>query len=151
MPNRFVEVPEAITLVDPLTNSPLNENGARVVWDFSSIINKLMTNPLWGESFAAMRSQDAICEAVKDIREGVLVLAEEDWMRLKQAVEFPRTTISTMQGPQVVQGFGLNPVLVRQIVRLLSPIVDAKAERPKPRIVTTPEATTTPADTTALS
>lgn len=140
MPNRFIEIPSPVPLIDPSTNQPiLDEAGKPQTWDFDFVMQKLLSNPMWGESFAAMRSQDAIHDAWKNAKDGVMALAEEDWTRLKQAVEVPRTTVTTPTGGQAVSGFGVHPTLARHLVPLLSAIVDAKAERPKPKAVPAPE------------
>lgn len=140
MPSRYIEIPSPVTLIDPSTNRPIpGEDGKPQAWDFDYVMQKLLSNPVWGESFAGLRSQDAIYDAWKNAKDGVLILAEEDWTRLKQAVETPRTTVTTDAGGQVVNGFAVHPTLARHLVSLLTPIMDAKAERPKPKAVPAPE------------
>jgi hypothetical protein len=133
MPMRYIEVPAPVTLRDPATKEVLkDQDGKDQVWTFPQIINKLMSNPKWGESYAAMRSQGAIEDALTDsVKDGVMVLSEEDWTKLKEAVETPRTAVITTMGPQVFSGFGLHPMLSRQLLPLLVPIIEAPAERKK--------------------
>lgn len=135
MPNRYIEIPKAVAVINPENGKPvLDENNKELTWDFDHAMHKLLSNPLWGESFPAMRSQEAIAEAWKIVKESgadVLPLAEEDWNKLKQAVETPRTTVMTPVGAQAVPGFGINPTYARYMVSLLTPIMDAKSERPK--------------------
>jgi hypothetical protein len=134
MPNRYIEIPAAVLLIDPSTNKPIpGDDGKDQTWDFELVMQKLLSNPTWGESFPWLRSQDAIYDAWKNAKDGVLILAEEDWLRLKQAIETPKTTITTAIGNQIVNGFGVHPSLVRHLLPLLNAIMDAKAERPKPK------------------
>ena len=133
MANRFIEIPGPVLLTDPTTGAPIpGDGGKSQAWDFDYVMQKLLSNPVWGETFAAMRSQDAIYDAWKNAKDGVMVLADEDWTRLKQAVETPRTTITTGTGGQVVNGFGVHPMLARHLVPLLSAIVDARSARRSP-------------------
>lgn len=132
MPNRYIEIPAPVTLIDPSTGKPIpDDDGKDQTWNFELVIQKLLSNPFWGETFPAMRSQDALFDAWKNAKDGLMVVAEEDWTRLKAAVETPKTTLTTPMGAQVVSGFGVHPTLVRHLVPLLAPIMDAKAERPK--------------------
>lgn len=127
MPTRYIVIPQPITLKDPYTNEPLvGEGGKKEIWDFKVMIAKLMNNPKWAESYASMRIQEAIEKALDNAKDGVMVLAEEDWLKLKDAVESPRTQV----GSQVINGYGIHPSLGRQILPLLAPIMDAKTERP---------------------
>lgn len=131
MPTRYIEIPEPVTLKDPVSKAVLTTDGQPEVWDFKQIINKIMSNPKWGETYAAMRAQAAIEDALADAKDGVMVVAEEDWTKLKDAAENPRTQVITTMGAQVISGFGVHPTLVRQLIPLIAPIVDAKTERPR--------------------
>lgn len=132
MPNRYIEIPAAVPLLDPSTGKPIpDENGKDQSWDFDFVMHKLMSNPIWGESYAAMRSQDAIHDAWKNAKDGVVTLPEEDWKRLKDTAESPRTTVSTPMGNQAMPGFGVHPMLARCLVPLLSAIVNASDKPPK--------------------
>jgi hypothetical protein len=147
MPSRYIEIPSPVLLLDPSTGKSIpDDNGKDQSWDFDFAMQKLLSNPMWGESFAAMRSQDAIHDAWKNAKDGVMTVAEEDWLRLKQAVETPKTTVATNAGGQVVPGFGVHPMLARHLVPLLSAIMDARAERPKAKTApATPVAEAAPA------
>jgi hypothetical protein len=134
MPMRYIEIPADVTLRDPMTKEVLKDPDQKdQVWTFQMIINKLMSNPKWGESYAAMRSQAAIEDALAEAKDGCMVLSEEDWNKLKDAAENPRTAVITTMGPQAFQGFGLHPSLSRQLLPLLKPIVEAPAERKPPK------------------
>jgi hypothetical protein len=50
---------------------------------------------------------------------------------LKDAAETQRTSVITTMGPQVLSGFGLHPMLSRQLLPLIVPIIEAPAERKK--------------------
>lgn len=135
MPIRYIKIPEPVTIVDPVTREPMVIDGKPETTTFSQLVNRLMGNPLWGETLAAMRSQLAIELALSQAVTtggGVMELAEEDWSRLKSCAESPRSMINTPMGPQVVAGIGVNPMLGAQFVPLLMPIIDATTERPKP-------------------
>lgn len=130
MPMRYIEIPDTVTLRDPLTKDVLkDQDGKDQIWSFQAIIDKLMSNPKWGETYTAMRAQAAIEDALVDAKDGVMVLSEEDWTKLKDAAETPRTSIITTMGPQVFAGLGLHPKLSRQLLPLLQPIIEAPAER----------------------
>lgn len=132
MPTRYIEIPAPITIKDPVSKEPLLNDGKLEIWDFKTMISKIMSNPKWGESYVAMRAQAAIEDALADAKDGVMVVAEEDWNRLRDAAENPRSQVITNMGPQVVQGFfGVHPTLARQLIPLLAPIMDAKTERPR--------------------
>lgn len=131
MPNRYIVLPEAIVLRDPLTKEEFKSpDGKPEVWDFKTILNRLMGNPKWGESYANMRSQEAIEDAFENAKDGIVQIAEEDWNKLKDAAENPRYQHNGVMGAQVIGGLGIRPDVVRQLLPLLRPIVEAKAERP---------------------
>jgi len=137
MPIRYIKIPEPITLRDPASGAVATMPGANgeqapVVWDFGTILAKIMSNPKWSDSLAQMRAQAAIMEAfeaAKAAESHVLELAEEDWTKLREAVETPRTLIP--ETGQVVPGFGLIPSMGRQLLPLVLPIADATTQRPK--------------------
>ncbi len=131
---RYISIPIPVALHDPLTKQALvNAEGLPETWDFGAILNKLMANPKWAETFANMRSQEAIENAFEESKtSGVMALAEEDWVKLKDAAETPKTQINTVQGAQLVPGYGVHPSLSRQLISLVAPIIEAKHERPKP-------------------
>ena len=132
MPKRYIVIPEPVVLKDPVTKEILKDkDGGPETWDFKIILNKLMSNPKWADSFQNMRAQDAIETAFEEAVDGVMELAEEDWVKLKEAVETPKTQLMTNMGPQVVPGFGMHASLSRQLLKLVAPIMDAKTERPK--------------------
>jgi hypothetical protein len=145
MPNRYIVIPSPVILLDPATRKPLRDLEGKEEWrDFDFIMEKLLSNPMWSETLAMMRSQDAIHDAWQEAKDagpgGVMTLAEEDWTKLKTAVETPRSTVMTNLGVQTVVGFGLNPTFTRHLVPLLMPIVDAKTEKPKAKPTPPPDA-----------
>lgn len=130
MPIRYIKVPNPVTFVDPITKKTMTEpDGKPVVWTFEQLIQRLMSNPMWAENYEAMRAQQAISDAMDNIRDGYIELAEEDWNRLKLAAESPRTQVDTQNGPQVMIGLGMHPSVVRQILPLLSQIIQAPTSR----------------------
>lgn len=132
MPKRYIEIPGPITLRDPRTKEVLKDGDKEQIWDFGEFLNKLMHNPKWAENYTNMRSQAAIEEAYEEGKaSGILELAEEDWIKLKDAAENPKTQFVSPLGPQVVPGYGLHPTMSRQIIPLVRAVVDAKTERPK--------------------
>lgn len=131
MPIRYITKPAEVALVNPVTKEPLidKDTGKQAVWTFDQIMHRLMHNPLWNETLAAMRSQQAIMDALEGAIEGVIAIAEEDWTLLKQAAETPRTQIETPQGAAVATGLGLHPTIQRQLLPLLMRIIDAPTTR----------------------
>jgi hypothetical protein len=117
MPQRFVVVPESVTLK--------SSGGEGVEVSFRDFVTNLMNNPMWGESFSNVRAQAAIMRAV-DAGEKILALAEEDWRLLKSAVESPKQLSATKQGVQVIPGYGVHPSVAYQLLPLACAIVDAK-------------------------
>ena len=139
MPKRYIEVPGAVELREPITKKKLeNKDGEPEVWNFTVILSKLMSNPKWAENYANMRSQEAIEVAYEEAisnGSGIMELAEEDWIKLKDAADNPRVQINGPMGLQLVPGYGLHPSMSRQILPLISPIMEAKTERPRPKYV----------------
>lgn len=130
MPLRYIEIPPPVTFLDPITREELmGPDGKLEIWDFKLLLNKIMSNPRWTESYAAMRAQASIENALSDAKDGVMVLSEEDWLHLKNAVEMPRTQLIGTNGIQVIPGFGAHPTLGGQLLPLLVPIVEATTER----------------------
>lgn len=130
MPLRYIEIPPPVTFLDPITKEELTgPEGKLEIWDFKLLLNKIMSNPKWTETYAAMRAQASIENALNEAKDGVMVLSEEDWLRLKEAVEMPRTQLFGTNGIQVIPGFGAHPTLGAQLLPLLAPIVEATTER----------------------
>jgi len=128
MPIRFIQIPSPITFIDPSTRKPLltpNGDQEKEV-SFEDVMLRLMQNPLWTENYHAIKAQDSIFKAIEAGKEtGVLMIAEEDWQRLKSATEFPKT-------------LNYHPVLVHQLLPILSAIMDATTTNPMIKAV--PEA-----------
>ena len=122
MPIRYITVPSPVTLVDPMTGEALKSptGGDAEAITFDDIIVRLMQNPMWGESYHNIKAQHEIMQAMSK-KEPVLMLGEDDWQRLKSAAEFPKPNI------------GYNPVLVHQLLPLLSAIIDATTTDPRPK------------------
>jgi hypothetical protein len=136
MPKRFIEIPQPVVLKDPLTKEILRDKDGKpeeVV--FETFLNKLMHNPKWVESYPNMKSAKAIEEAyqeAKDRGDGVIELAEEDHLKLKDAAENPKSVfVNQIMGPQTQMGYGYHPTLASQLLPMVTPIVEAKTERPK--------------------
>jgi len=121
MPIRYIVVPQPITFIDPLTNKPLmtpDGSAQEKEISFDDIVLRLMQNPLWSESYHAIKAQHEVVKAMEAAKEsGVLALAEEDWQRLKQATEFPKTLT-------------YHPVLIHQLLPILTAIMEAGTTNP---------------------
>ncbi len=129
MPIRYIKIPAPIVVLDPATRTRvINTEGDPELFSFATVLGWLMRNPIWTESFVAMRAQLAIEKAHElcKVGAGIMELAEEDWLLLKRCVEEPRSFVNTPSGPQIVAGLGVNPAMVGQFVALLAPIVEAK-------------------------
>jgi hypothetical protein len=99
MPIVSFKMPEPVTVVDPDTGAVIQTVA------FKEFITKaiLRANPKWGFGYAAVRSALAIEQAMDNIQDGLVMLAEEDWRALKEAVEHPRRID---RSGQVSEGFG---------------------------------------------
>ena len=111
---RSIVIPPQITLRSPETGETL------IAISFEMILKRLMANPLWAETFKAMKSQLSI-ERAWEKGENPFVIAEEDWVNLKRAAEDPRMAT----GDHVVAGLGFYPQLSSQLVPYLAAIIDA--------------------------
>lgn len=131
MPMRYITKSADVALVNPVTKEPLVDAATKkpAVWTFDQLMHRLMANPLWIESLTAMRAQKSIMDAVESATDGVVVLAEADWLKLKEAAETPRTTIDTPNGAAVSNGLGLHPTIASQLLPLLMRIIDAPDHR----------------------
>lgn len=125
MPMRYITKPADVTLVNPVTKEPLISDGKPAVWTFDQLVHRLMANPLWVENLSAMRAQKSILDALENAQDGILVLAEDDWQKLKEAAETPRTTVDN----GVSHGLGLHPTIASQLLPLLMRIIEAPDHR----------------------
>ncbi len=135
MPKRYIIIPGDVMIVDPETKAPVpNADGTQQSISFQAFVQRLMHNPKWVENYSNMRAQAAILEALSHKawigEKAVMELAEEDWVKLKEAVEFPRVEYTTNHGRQVVAGYGFHPTLAAQLLPLASSIVLAESSRP---------------------
>lgn len=116
MPLRTIEIP-----------NPIKIQGKEL--DFRFILDKLMCNPKWGASYNAMRAQRSILSAHDKRVDGKMVLSEEDWLMLKDAVERPVVAAFAPDGsPAQMPGLGIMPSLASELLPLLQPIMDAAPE-----------------------
>lgn len=127
MPIRYISIPSiTITFRDPATDAAIKTiDGTKdETVTFDQFLGRLMHNPLWGESYQAIKAQHEIFAAMLKAKERdlgrVIMLSEEDWQRLKQAAEFPKPV-----------GFGYHPGLVSQLLPFLQPIFDAPTTDPR--------------------
>jgi len=86
---------------------------------------------MWGESYHGMKAQREVLSAWEKAKSGitspkqpdapdmVMALAEDEWQKLKQAVEFPKLTL------------GFHPALASQLIPLAAAIMDATTNDPK--------------------
>ncbi len=96
--------------------------------EFSHFVELLFNNPLWNEGYKRAIAQATIAKALKTALESgekTLLLAEEDWTLLKQAVESPKTAVGVNQ---VEIGYGTNPSAVRHLVPFMEAILDAERD-----------------------
>lgn len=125
MPIRYIEIPTPITLTDPTTRTPLKASNGEPEKPvtFEDVLLRLLQNPLWTESYHAIKAQDEVVKAFEVSKEsGVIALAEEDWQRLKQATEFPKT-------------LNYHPVIVHQLLPILSAVMEASTKNPSIKAV----------------
>lgn len=118
MPIKYVTVPEPIMLHDPVTKEDLkDEKGETKPQKFSDFIGKLLFNPMWAENYKNIKSAKAIDKAFSN-GSGVVQLAEEDWKKLKDLVENPKS------------GYGYHAAVMPQLLPFLDAIMDAKDSAP---------------------
>jgi hypothetical protein len=129
MPIRYIVIPAPITLKDPITGKPIqtpDSKDERIT--FEDYLGRLMHNPLWGESYHNMKAQREVLAAWdkakpdvdKPDTKAVIALAEEDWQRLKQAVEFPKPP-----------NLNWHPALASQLLPHAAAIMEATIEDPR--------------------
>lgn len=124
MPKRRIQIPAAITLIDPDTGAASKDPHARL--DFRAFLLRLFANPLWNESYRAMVAQAAILNAFDACTSSHIELAEEDWYYLEQAAKLPRTASVTSGGLHVVPGIGFTPAVAGQLVSLFQAVLQAE-------------------------
>lgn len=132
MPLRHIKIPNPIAL-----KSFQGESFGRSM-TFGDMLERLMSNPKWSESYAHAVAQRAILEAYKP-GEFYMTLAEEDWKKLKEVVEHPAATATDNDRLVAMPGYGINPSLISQLVPLLAAIMDAGTEKPATVLVEKPE------------
>lgn len=132
MPQRYITIPEAVILRDPISRQSLKtKEGQDETLDFAGFLNKLFSHPKWSENYLNIKSAAAIEKAFADAKDSLMVLAEEDWKKLCDAAENPRTVlIHPTAGPQVQMGYGFHPTLSTQLLPLIEAIVQAKDKAP---------------------
>jgi hypothetical protein len=124
---RYIVVPPSFQLTNPETGEAVRDektNEPERPSTFQAWCGKLMFNPMWAESYSNVRAADAIYEALASAVDGVVVLAEEDWLKLKAAAEFPKMASG-------VAGFGYHPVFARQFLPFFKAIMEAKDVKPQ--------------------
>lgn len=135
MPIRYVNVPETVKFKEPFTGELLKtQEGKDEELSFEGFLQKLMHNPMWGETFTNMKAQSVIMaewERCKASGDKVMVLAEEEWSKLKAAAEAPKYEILTPMGSQIRPGYGVHPSLALQLVPLVTAVVDALTNDPR--------------------
>lgn len=117
MPMRYIQIPADVHIVEPDKKPAKDEKGAEIVVSFEKTIQRLLMNPKWIESYPAIQSADAVAAALDDAKNGVMVLAEEDFNRLKEVA-------------MDVKGLGHHPIVARQILPQLRAIIDATNTAP---------------------
>lgn len=142
MPQKYIEVPAPVVLKNPDDGTPIrNDSGGFAdPITFTDFIKKLMFNPKWSESYPNIKSADSICKAVEyGLKDGVIILAEEDWLRLDDAARNPRQAVLVGGNMTVQSGYGYHPRITMQLLPLIEAVVAAKNEPPaKPVLVSMP-------------
>lgn len=125
MPQRFLKVPTDVKVGLVTSSGETTE----VIFTLKEFVRHLLdTNPVWGKSYKNIRSAMAIEQALEGkIAGDLVVLAQDDWDLLKEAVEKPQ-----MGGPAgVAEGFGYIPQVIRQIVGFMDAIIQASEKQPE--------------------
>lgn len=126
MPKRKILIQPPVRIVDPMTSEPIE--GPEGALSFRDFFRKLFSNPLWNESFAAARAQDAIIRSIEEAltkKEDGFWVSEEDWKFLETCVNTPRFYANG----QVLAGIGYHPAIARQILPFMTAVIDATTER----------------------
>lgn len=135
MPIRYISVPQDVLFKDPVSGEPIKDaNGQQEKLTFEAFLQKLMHNPMWSENYHNTKAQDEIMDAWEKCKaEGgeMMLLGEEEWQRLKQAVEFPKTEVITPMGAQIRVGLGYLAALSRQILPMSAAVVEAPTTDPR--------------------
>lgn len=132
MPQRYITIPEPITLKDPKTKEPLKkQDGSFDMLSFSEFLHKVMFNPMWNQTVQNIKAADAINKAFDGAKDGVMVLAEEDWKKLESAVQNPVQQLITQMGAQNQPGFGYHPTLTPQLLPLIDAVLEAHKDDPR--------------------
>lgn len=107
MPTRVIIVPEPLELKVP---------GAQTEeYSFQSFVQTLLSQPHWGKDYKAVRTGVSIENKVADAKPGSKIeLAEADWELLRKSAETPEN------------GFGLHPILLRQMLPFMDAVVQAE-------------------------
>jgi hypothetical protein len=115
---RHIQIPNPISFVDPSTGEPSGQG-----LTFRDFILKLMDNPKWVQSYRTIKSADAINKALdlavfsSGYGGEPMVIDEEDWKLLAEAVENPKQLHISREGSTtVIPGFGLHPRVATQIL-----------------------------------
>ncbi len=127
MPLKKITIPAAIQLVDPSTGAMLPPPDG--ILTFEAFLDKLMTNPLWGEHWKAAMAQQSIRAAFKALPDGQhdLSISEDDWVFLDTAAKQPRMTVYLAGGgATVISGLGLHPSLAGQVVPMQLAVINAE-------------------------
>ena len=132
MPQRYMIVPEPVTFIDPNTKEPMKDKDGKA-WEpltFKALIERFFSNPKWNENYKNTKSLQAIEKALENAN-GVVQLAQEDWEKLKDCAENPKTLLGQgPMGPIIQSGWGFHPSLNTQLIPLLDAIVEAKDTPP---------------------
>lgn len=123
MPIMQIKVPAPVAFTNPDNGEPIADAGAVT---FNTIVSALLNRNKWTASIAMIESSQAIRTAVKEAKDGVILLAEEDWKHLKEAAELPKCLVRTETGQLAEQdGLGYHPTVTPQLLPLLHAITKA--------------------------
>lgn len=102
--------------------------GARSTLSFEQFLRLVFQNPVWNTDWQwglAQRSIRAAFALAKASSETWFPLAEDDWMKFAAAVKEPRIVRLTVNGPELVPGFGYDAWMASQILPMQLNVINA--------------------------
>lgn len=125
MPQRYITIPSPVTLTNP------DDPSDTVVVEFAEIVRKLRNHPQWIASTKHMEAAMAIRESWAEGKDsGCMVLAEDDWSLLKEAVENPKEVVVVGGQTVVRSGLGYTPAVTPDLLPLLNAVRKASTTKP---------------------
>jgi len=130
---KFIKLePKVITFVNE-KGTPMEGDNSTLDWP--GFLRKVETHPKWATTYRLSRYMDEIWDAYKEAEsrgDWVMVLKTEPYDELKSACESPRyTRIDPVHGPQEIPGWGVHPLLNRQLLPFTRAIMNAQDKDPR--------------------